>query len=175
MVPETFPVPGPLVREALGVIAIVRSGDEELIEQLGDLEELPRPWEPDTCSGPLLAQVWLWCDQVVQWINHEYAWRPTTMIPSCWPAHPHLTRELPALACQRHAAREALDVTGLEEWHRYTLPTFIDRMIGRLGESTCRDGRHIEWPAGPRHAAYTDPNASRLRRENFGPSGQERA
>lgn len=162
-----FPPPGGLVREAMTVLGVVRSGDPELIEQLGDLEDLPRPWEPDTCSGPLLQQLWLWCDQVAAWINHEYVWRPAGMIPSCWPAHPHLARELPALACQRQAAMDAIDVSTLEEWHRYTLPTFLDRMSGRLGDSSCRDGRHMDWPAAPRYAAHVDPEASARRRAWF--------
>jgi hypothetical protein len=167
MIAAAFPVPGPLVREALMVLAVVRSGDQEIIEKLGDLGDLPRPWEPDTCSDPLRRQLWRWCEQVTIWVNHEYAWRPTGMIPACWPAHPHLARELPAPACQRLAAQEAIDVSALEEWHRYTLPTFLDRMSGRLGEGSCRDGKHVEWPAAARHAAHVDTDATDLRRRVF--------
>jgi hypothetical protein len=72
------------------------------------------------------------------------------MIPACWLQHPHLAQELPALACQRLAAQDSYDVAALEEWNRYTLPTFLDRMSGRLGESTCRDGRHMDWPGAAR-------------------------
>jgi hypothetical protein len=48
-----------------------------------DLSNLPRPWDPSTCPQDLRAAVWGWCDNVAEWINHEYAWRPTQMIPLC--------------------------------------------------------------------------------------------
>jgi len=169
MILNPFPPPGALVQEALNVLAVVRSGDAELIAELGDLQALPRPWDPDTCTEPVLLgqQLWAWCEQVVTWINHEYMWRPAGMIPSCWPAHPHLARELPPLACQYLAAQDALDPAPLEEWHRYTLPCFLDRAGGRLGESSCRDGRHIDWPAASRYAAHTSPEALTWRQQQI--------
>jgi hypothetical protein len=175
MIVEPFPMPGPLVREALSILAVIRSGDQEIIEHLGDLQDLPRPWEPETCPPPLLAELWPWCERVVIWINHEYTWRPNTMIPACWPSHAHLARELPALACQRFAAQEAFDTSALEEWHRYTLPTFLDRMNGRLGDSRCRDGRHIQWPAAARHGAHIDAGAFAVRHAAFDEDAKDSA
>ena len=44
----------------------------------------------------------------------------------------------------------------MEEWNRYAFPMFSDRMTERLGESTCRTGRHQDWPAESRYAAFLD-------------------
>ena len=81
------------------------------------------------------------------------------MIPSCWPRHPRIAQELPALTCLRYAADLAYGPEVLEDWHRYALPTFAQRMAGRLGESNCRNGKHTDWPAKPRHQAQTTAEA----------------
>lgn len=163
MIASPFPAPPDAVQEVLALLDLVASGDEAVIVELGDTSDLPRPWLPATCHPDLRRQVWHWCDDVVTWINHEYAWRPAGMIPGCWPLHPHLVHEVPTLACLRALAEQAYSPDQLEEWHRYTLPTFLDRAASRLGESSCRTGRHAEWPAGPRHDAQTD-DASRAAR-----------
>ncbi len=153
-----FPPAPPQVRQALVTLAIVRSGDPEAIAELGDIEDLPRPWDPPTCPDELRQQLWLWCDDVALWLNRTYAWRPAALIPGCWPRHPHLTHELPVLAC----LREQADSTGpelLEEWHRHALPLFLDRLGARLGESTCRVGKHQDWPAAARYDHSTQPAA----------------
>ena len=84
------------------------------------------------------------------------------MIPACWPAHPHIARELAVLAVLRWNAEQAEDPAPIEVWHRDTYPGFCHRMTQRLGESTCRAGRHIDWPAAPRHAAYLDATRDRI-------------
>jgi hypothetical protein len=89
------------------------------------------------------------------------------MIPGCWPEHPHLAQEIPVLACQRAAAEAAYTPDLLEEWHRYTLTTFLDRAVSRLGESSCRTGKHIDWPAGPRFDAHTSDEARTDRYRRF--------
>ena len=164
---QPFPTPGPQIREALAILDIVVGGDPETIAMLGDLEDLPRPWDPSTCPARLRLQIWSWCAQVASWINSQYIWRPAAMIPACWPAHTHLAIELPALACQRLAAQEAFDVSALEEWQRYTLPTFLDRMNGRLGESGCKDGRHVDWPGAARHVTHVREDEARRRLDWF--------
>lgn len=80
------------------------------------------------------------------WLNHEYVWDPDAMVPSCWPSHPHLVHEIAVLADLRRRAGLALTADALEEWHRYALPAFTDRMRGRLRQH-CQDGGHQGWPA----------------------------
>lgn len=124
-----------------------------------DLAGLPRPWNPASCPAGLREAVWGWCDDVAGWLNADYCWRPAQLIPACWPHHPHLARELPVLALQRWQAELAADPDPLEQWHRLTFPAFCERMAARLGDSSCRTGRHLDWPARARHAAYTGPAA----------------
>ena len=162
-----FPPPPPVVAEALTALAILRSGDEDAIADLGDTTDLPRPWDPTTCPPEVRDHLWHWLDDVATWINHEYAWRPAQMIPPCWPAHPHLARELPVLACLRVAAGEALTADLMEDWHRYTLPHFLERMASRLGDSGCRGGQHSDWPAAARHDHYAGDEAAIQRLDSF--------
>lgn len=163
-----FPkAPGPVAR-ILRQHVVVRRGDFDDLAAEGDLRDLPRPWSPSTCKDPAVrAALWNWCDEVAQWINHEYAWRPAKVIPPCWPQHPHIANELPALAISRLAAEESTGPELLEEWHRHTLPTFFDRMLDRLGESGCRTGKHVDWPAGSRHVSYASKDAVADRQHCF--------
>ena len=98
-------------------------------------------------------QVWAWLDEVAAWVNHEYAWNLERLIPPCWPAHPHIAHELAVLADQRHTAGRALSSDQLEEWHRYSLPMFLDRLATRLGNHCV--SKHDECPASSRHRSYT--------------------
>ena len=161
-----FPPPPGQVRQALVTLAIVRGGDPEAIVELGDTRDLPRPWDPASCPAELRQQLWLWCDDVAGWVNQQYSWKTTSLIPGCWPRHPHIANELAVLACLRDAA----DSTGpelLEEWHRHTLPLFTDRLAARLGESTCRVGKHQDWPAAARYDAATGTQAVTERHDLF--------
>ena len=102
----------------------------------------------------------MWLDDVVTWINHEYVWDTDGFIPSCWPEHPHLVHDLAVLADQRRRAGLAHTSDALEDWHRFALPTFLDRMAARL-KSHCETG-HEPWPAGSRHVRHTsDPHRRR--------------
>lgn len=152
-----FPQPPALIRHALTTLAVIRSGDPKAIAELGDITELPRPWEPASCPPRLRQQLWLWCDDVAGWLNSEHSWRPINLIPACWPQHPHLAQELPVLACLRLQAQDANGPEHLEEWHRYALPLFFERLATRLGESTCRTGSHQDWPAASRYDSFTNP------------------
>ena len=60
------------------------------------------------------------------------------------------------LAVLRWQAEVATGPEPVEDWNRYALPAFCDRMVGRLGESTCRKGRHQPWPAESRYVAFLD-------------------
>ena len=78
---------------------------------------LPRPWDPPTCVDPdLRAELWEWLEAVVTWLNHEYVWDVSGIIPHCWPKHPHLVHEVAVLADLRRRAGQALSSDALEEW-----------------------------------------------------------
>lgn len=158
---QPFPPPPPVVQHALEQLDALRRGDRTQLARSGDDAALDCPWEPAGCREELSAAIWNWCDEVVAWINQQYAWRPTHMIPACWPRHPHIARELPVLAVLRWQAQNAADPEPMEEWHRYAFPMFCDRMADRLGEGSCRTGRHQHWPAEPRHTAYLENAAQR--------------
>lgn len=162
-----FPGPPALVRHALNQLDAVRAGDADTIAELHDIADLPRPWEPARCPAQQRHHIWLWCDDVVAWINREYAWRTAQLIPTCWPRHPHLANELPLLACLRVQASNALSPEPLEDWHRYTLPLFVERFTARLGDSSCRAGTHADWPAAPRHTISHDEPAVTARQSLF--------
>ena len=151
-----FPPPPLAVLHALELLGNARGGDRGGAVRAGAVADLERPWEPAACSGELSTAVWSWCDDIVSWINHEYAWRPAHMVPACWRLHAHIARELPVLAVLRWAAETAASPQLTEEWNRYAFPMFYDRMAQRLGESTCRTGRHQDWPAESRYTAFLD-------------------
>ncbi|HEY9564354.1 MAG TPA: hypothetical protein VIR30_11340 [Nocardioides sp.] len=159
-----FPVPGGHVRLAYRELHIAINGTEEEKKALGNHALLSRPWEPATCLDPELRHdLWDWLDDVVIWLNREYTWDVSGLIPSCWPLHPHLVHEIAVLADQRRRAGLAMTSDALEEWHRYCLPAFTDRMRNRL--RTHCDDEHKSWPAKPRHSEHL-ADASRQRREN---------
>lgn len=161
-----FPTPGPLLGTAYRDLYLAAEGDDNQKALIGDHSLLPKPWDPPTCHNPQLrAELWTWLDQVVVWINHEYLWDPDGTIPPCWPQHPHLVHELAVLADQRRRAGIALDSSALEEWHRYTLPGFLERLRGRL-KAHCETD-HQPWPARSRYNRHTnDPNTQR-RQQTF--------
>lgn len=150
-----FPAPGARVRLAYRELHIAVNGTDEQKEALGidDISEMPRPWDPETCHDPELRhELWAWLEQVVTWLNHEYAWDVAPLIPSCWPHHPHIVHEVSVVADQRRRAMLGVTSDSLEEWHRYCLPTFIDRMRGRLKDH-CSDG-HKGWPSRGRYTRH---------------------
>jgi len=114
-----------------------------------------------------LTPVWLvlWL-VVVTWLNREYVWDVGAVIPSCWPKHPHLVHEIAVLADQRRRASTSLTSDALEEWHRYALPAFIDRVRTRVKDH-CEEG-HQGWPARSRYARHISDQASRERRDVYG-------
>ena len=159
-----FPVPGEQVRLAYRELHIAINGTEEQKKALGNHALLPRPWQPATCPDPELRhQLWGWLEDVVIWLNREYTWDVSGLIPNCWPVHPHLVHEIAVLADQRRRAGLAMTSDALEEWHRYCLPAFADRMRNRL--RTHCDDEHKSWPARPRHNEHLS-DASTQRREN---------
>jgi hypothetical protein len=91
-------------------------------------------------------------EAVVTWLNHEYVWDVAEVIPPCWPQHPHLVHEIAVLADQRRRAGLAPTSDPLEEWHRYSLPSFTERMKTRL-RSHCQDDHH-SCPAKGRYTRH---------------------
>ena len=84
-----FPVPGDHVRLAYRELHIAINGTEEEKKALGHHALLSRPWEPATCLDPELRHdLWEWLEDVVIWLNREYTWDVSGLIPSCWPVHP---------------------------------------------------------------------------------------
>lgn len=149
-----FPTPGRVVLLAYRDLNIAMNGNPDQKQQVGNPALLPRPWEPATCRDPeLRAQIWAWLEDVVTWLNHEYTWDVAAMIPTCWPSHPHLVHEIAVVADQRRRAGLAVTSDALEEWHRYCLPAFIDRLRSRL-KAHCEDD-HVPWPGRSRHNQHT--------------------
>jgi hypothetical protein len=168
---QGFPQPTRLLASAFADLQIARSDNDAARAKLGALSALARPWDPATCPPLLRRDLWVWLDSVAAWLNHEYTWRADHVIPSCWPAHPHIAHELAVLACLRLSAGHALTADPLEDWHRYALPTFFDRMLGRLGGTPCQPGSHKPWPGQGRYADYESPGAIAKRRAAFDHDG----
>ena len=148
-----FPTPGPRIALAYKELNIAINGTDEEKKALGPIFNLPKPWDPETCQDPELRnEVWAWLEEVVTWINHEYAWDVTPLIPSCWPLHPHIVHEVAVVADQRRRTMLGVTSDPLEEWHRYVLPSFVDRMRGRLKDH-CTDG-HKGWPSRGRYTRH---------------------
>jgi hypothetical protein len=151
---QPFPVPGRLVQLAYRELDLASNGAQDQLLALRDLRELPRPWDPATCQTPQLRkEIRSWLEAVVTWLNHEYVWDVADVIPRCWPQHPHLVQEIAVLADQRRSAGLAPTSDALEEWHRYSLPSFTERMKMRL-RNHCQDD-HQSWPAKARHTRHT--------------------
>ena len=161
-----FPPPGPLLAAVYRDLYLAAEGNQSQKATVGDPALLPKPWDPPTIRNPhLRAELWTWLDAVVVWINHEYTWDPDGTIPPCWPQHPHLAHEIAVLADQRRRAGLALDSNTLEEWHRYTLPGFLERLRGRL-KAHC-DPDHQPWPGRSRHARHTDERHTQHRQHEY--------
>jgi len=147
-----FPEVGPRMTLAYGQLAAATNGAGTIPPNT----RLARPWDPVSCTDPVLRlEVWEWLDQVVDWINTEHTWAVDAAIPPCWPLHPHLVHDLATLADQRRTAASALTSDPLEEWHRYALPAFTDRMKQRLAGSCSND--HQAAPGTGRRFRYRDP------------------
>lgn len=164
---ERFPAAGRRVEQAYRELDLAMYGSDEQKKVLGSPCVLARPWDPPTCADPdLRAELWGWLEAVVAWLNHEYVWDVAAMIPACWPRHPHLVHEIAVLADLRRRAGHALTADALEEWHRYALPAFTERMRQRM-KAHCEDKDHQPWPAQGRHTRHASPAAVNERATAF--------
>jgi len=163
-----FPMPTtPALARAYQDIADYLNGDDDVKRRIGSLAVVPRPWDPPTCTGrQLRTELWEWLEAVVTWLNTEYVWDlGTGVIPACWPRHPHLVHEIPVLADQRRRAALDLTSTSLEEWHRYGLPAFLERLRART-KSHC-DEHHAAWPGRSRLARHSSEAARNIRHDAY--------
>lgn len=163
-----FPPPGGPVRSALYELRIAAVGEDDESRETERVADLPRPWDPPTCSPNTRREIYLWLDAVVGWINEEHTWRTDRVVPICWDLHPHIVHELAVVACSRWETSMSRTPAALEEWHRVTLPTMLERIADRIGETGCPPGRHQPNPGVGRNAIYQsgDESARRRRRRS---------
>lgn len=151
---QPFPTPGRLMTLAYRELDLAAAGTDEQRKALGDVSKLPRPWDVASCTTPTLrAEAWAWLDAVVTWLNHEYVFDPVDIIPACWPQHAHLAHEIGVLADQRRRAGHSFTSDALEEWHRYGLPAFLERMRHRVADH-CSSGHPTNWPSAGRYSRH---------------------
>ncbi|MFJ2758774.1 hypothetical protein ACIO3S_24460 [Nocardioides sp. NPDC087217] len=151
---EPFPSPAASIRSAMEALQAAAADPPKDEEALRRLVQMPRPWDPATCRGRTRREIWAWLDAVALWINTQHLWnvnRPG--IPECWPAHPHLVHDLAVLACSRYYTSFAVTPDSLEDWHRYALAGFLERLRDRLGDG-CQPGRHQPRPRRERDVAH---------------------
>jgi len=70
------------------------------------------------------------------------------------------------VACLRWESEYAVSAAVLDQWHRHTLPLFLERIAQRIGPTGCPPGKHQPNPGEARNAPYRreDENSSRRRR-----------
>ena len=149
-----FPTPTALIVGLLDDLRLAAERPPTSREELRWLAEMPRPWDPPTCPTTLQQQLWNWLDEVVAWINEEHTWRVDRLVPICWMQHPHIAHEIATVACQRHSSMYAVTPDALEDWHKYTLPAFLDRIVQRVGATGCPPDRHQPSPGAARYERH---------------------
>ena len=141
LIATPFPPPPGVVAAVLDELRIAAAATDETVHEARRVALLPRPWDPPTCVPEIRQSMYAWMDEVVAWINEEHTWRTDRVIPICWDLHPHVVHELATVACLRWEASFARTPAALEDWHRFTLPAFLSRVIDRIGETGCPPGR----------------------------------
>ena len=160
-----FPAPSPLVVDALDQLRIAAESPPESDLELRRVAMLPRPWDPASCPPELRELIYVWLDAVAGWINENLTWRTDRVVPICWPDHPHIIHELAIVACLRWEADHAVTAAVLEEWHRFTLPMFLDRLALRIGPTGCPPGKHQPHPGQSRNRLYRSAAEIQARRQ----------
>jgi hypothetical protein len=161
---RTFPLPNPDVGFHLSELQRLAAIEAPTELELRRLAALARPWDPPNCPPELRRHVYSWLDEVVAWINEDHTWRVDRVVPACWPQHPHIVHELATVACLRWSAGCTASATPLEEWHRVTLPLFLERIAQRVGPNACPPGRHQPHPGAGRSQLYREEPATGDRR-----------
>ena len=171
-----FPEPGRLIRQAMERLQLASFDPPIDEDELHQLAQLPRPWDPATCVGQMRSELWVWLDLVAVWVNEEHLWNVTRPgIPECWPAHPHVVHDLAVLACTRYYTKFTVTPAALDDWHRYGLPSFLERLRDRLGDG-CQPARHQTRPRLERDTAHASAGLrrQRLQRQADDVSGSSR-
>jgi hypothetical protein len=164
LIAAPFPTPPGVVASLLDELRMSAASIDEPEEETRRVALLPRPWDPPSCLPEIRQSMYAWMDEVVAWINEEHTWRTDRVIPICWDLHPHVVHELATVACLRWEVGFARTPAALEEWHRFTLPAFLSRVVDRIGETGCPPGRHQPSPGGGRNAIYKDGDEPARRR-----------
>lgn len=162
-----FPEPPGVIARLLDELRLAAGAIDETEHEARRVATLPRPWDPASCPPEIRRNAYVWLDAAVAWINEEHTWRTDRVVPICWDLHPHLVHELATVACLRWEATFARTPAALEDWHRFTLPAFLARVVDRIGETGCPPGRHQPSPGEGRHAIYREgeePGRRRTRR-----------
>lgn len=163
----SFPEPGSAVRSSMEALQFASMSPPEGEVDLRRLAMLPRPWDPATCTGRLREELWRWLDEVATWINEQHLWNAARPgIPECWPAHPHLVHDLAVVSSARYYTGYAVTPAALDDWHRYTLPLFLERLRDRLGDG-CQPGEHLPRPRLERDRLHAAENARRGRLQRY--------
>jgi hypothetical protein len=149
-----FPMPPPQVAGLLDELRLAAERPPESKEELRWLAEMPRPWDPPSSPPSMQESLWRWLDEVAAWINEEHTWRVDRLVPMCWKQHPHIAHELATVACLRVNAMYAVTPDALEDWYKYTLPPFLDRIAQRIGSGGCPPARHQPCPGAARHERH---------------------
>lgn len=148
-----FPIPGPQLRYLYRHYNLLAAATDAEQQKLRDRGINARPWDPATLgTSAQRLELWRWLEDVVLWFNHEYAWDTSQVIPDCWPEHPHLVHEIASLADERYRAALAYNGGFLADWHRQSVPLFLNRMRDTI-RGHCEE-RHQAWPARARHARH---------------------
>ena len=135
-----FPRPSELLARHLEELSVAAALPPTSLDEMRRVASLPRPWDPPSCPPTLQRHIWIWLDEVAAWINAEHTWRVDRMIPICWAQHPHIVHELATVACLRYDAMLTFTAEALEDWHRYALPMFLNRIAERIGGYSCPPG-----------------------------------
>lgn len=159
-----FPSPPGVVARLLDELRLVAGSTDETPHESRRVALMERPWDPAACPPELRHWIYVWLADVVAWINEDHTWRTDAVIPLCWDLHAHIIHELAVLACARWEASFARTPAALDEWHRYALPPFLNRIVDRIGETGCPPGRHQQSPGAARNAMYRDIDESARRR-----------
>ena len=157
-----FPMPGPQLRQLYRHHLAIENGADQERDRLLKRGVTARPWDPATVgTSALRLELWRWLEDVVAWFNHEYAWDTNQVIPECWPEHPHLVHEIASLADERYRASLSYSGGFLAEWHRISVPMFLNRMRDTI-RGHCEE-RHQAWPARARFARHASQQSFDLR------------
>lgn len=160
-----FPHPSNVISSILDELRLASVLKPESRQELVEISMLPRPWDPASCPSDLRGLIYTWLDVVVAWINEDLTWRVDRVVPTCWTEHPHIVHELAVVACLRWEAGYAVTPAAPEDWHRHTLPLFLDRLVQRVGTTGCPPGKHQPHPGTARNAQYREwANDRRSRR-----------